>query len=335
MLVHRSRAFAAWVVVPGVALLLASSASAQSSTCGSDADCERGYRCDVIGYVDCASAPCAPGEKCPVVEEGCGELKACVPGAACQSDADCGDAMVCYEHTRMTCTGGDRPEPCRAGEGCADPEPVAPECVERTEKGCLPKYVPPCSTDGDCGEGFRCVEQQSCGCSGSPGRDAPPPVPAGASGGASDDVSAPEDCSCEPSGTFHCESAVDRCAADGECPADWTCEDQGTVSGCASAPPARPGDPEESPVCDTEPVVTHDFRCTAPVFSGYGGPTRDGLDDFDEGAKAPGSGRGGGAQSDGGCTWGAGRVSPESAGYFGALAALGLLVRRVHRRARR
>lgn len=333
MLIHRFRSFAAFVAMPGLALSLASSASAQSSTCGSDADCERGYRCDGIGFVDCAVPPCPVGEKCPVLEEGCGELKACVPGATCDSDADCGSAMICYEHTRTSCTGGSRAEPCAAGDDdCATPEPVAPECEELSEKGCLPRYAAPCRNDRDCGGGFRCVEQQSCGCSGSPGRDAPPATDTGTSSGSSDEATAAEDCSCEPSGIFHCESLVDVCAVDSDCPADWTCEDHGVVSSCSTRPEAQPGAPSDLPVCDSpEPVVTHDFRCTPPAFSGYGGAARGSADDFENGPEASDAASSGSGTSDGGCAISGGRPMGVNGSKFALLGAAGLLLRRVFR----
>lgn len=332
MLSHPSRALASSLSV--FLLAVASGAPAQPSTCDTDSSCERGYRCDVIGFVDCRVAPCPEGEKCPVVEDGCGEMKACVPGAACESDADCGSEMVCYEHTRTSCSGGARPEPCPVGAECEEPNLVPPECEESKEKGCLPRYAAPCGTDTDCGAGFRCVERQSCGCGGSPGRDAPPPADRPTSVGSADDSTAPEDCSCEPSGIFHCESLVDVCSRDDDCPADFTCLDHGSVSSCASPPPTRAGEPEDLPVCDDpEPVVTHDYRCTAPAFSGYGGPTRGGLGDFgdaeDAEPKAPG-----GSNDGGGCALSRGRGVSSNGLIFAGLGALGLLASRWRRRLR-
>ncbi|HEY6558494.1 MAG TPA: hypothetical protein VI072_14530 [Polyangiaceae bacterium] len=331
MLSHRSRAFASSLAVS--VLTLASSASAQPSTCDTDATCERGYRCDVIGFVDCRVAPCPPGEKCPVLEDDCVELKACVPGAACNSDADCGSEMVCYEHTRTSCSGGARPEPCPVGAECEEPILVPPECEESKEKGCVPKYAAPCGTDTDCGSGFRCVEQQSCGCGGSPGRDAPPPTDTGA-GGSADDSTLPEDCSCEPSGTFHCESLVDVCSKDDDCPADFTCVDHGIVTSCASPEPTRAGDPEDLPVCDAEPVVTHDYRCTAPAFSGYGGPTRGAVDDFGDGEEGAEPRAPAGSNDGGGCAVSRGRGVSSNGFVFAGLGALVLLASRFRRRAR-
>jgi hypothetical protein len=162
----------------------------------------------------------------------------------------------------------------------------------------------------------------------------PPPTDTGASGGSADDSTIPEDCSCEPSGIFHCESLVDACSKDDDCPADFTCVDHGSVSSCASPPPTRAGDPEDLPVCDDpEPVVTHDYRCTAPAFSGYGGPTRGGLGDFgsaeDTAPNAPG-----GSSDDGGCAVSQSREVKSNAFVFAGLGALGLLVSRFRRRAR-
>ncbi|HMJ12690.1 MAG TPA: hypothetical protein VK524_14815 [Polyangiaceae bacterium] len=333
----RSTAFV--LAVSGAWLSYASGALANPNTCGADTDCDRGYRCEAVGVSDCAVAPCPEGEECPT-PRGCGEIRACVAGASCDSNADCGAGMLCFEHTSTRCSASDGSsvKPCPAGAECPEPEPEpTPTCEELTEKACIPTYAAPCTTAADCGAGFRCVEQQSCGCGGNPGPDAPPPVSSGGTSAREETPVSSDDCSCEPSGVFACESLVDECEADSECPADWKCVDHGSVSsGCAEPPPSRAGDPEDRPVCDLpETVVTHDYRCTAPSYSGYGGAVRGDTGGFDENADAPSAGASPGAGSEGGCQLGRGSVVAGNISIFGILTALGVGLGRLRLRRRR
>jgi hypothetical protein len=130
------------------------------------------------------------------------------------------------------------------------------QCIPETQSMCVARYTLPCTVAADCGAGFSCEEQQSCGCAGSGGsarRPAPDAdFPEGAAG--SPDAEAPADplppeCSCEPSGVFACIPQEILCDEASDCPTGWLCqqENQGEVPACAGdgcptpqpQPPAR------------------------------------------------------------------------------------------------
>jgi hypothetical protein len=161
----------------------------------------------------------------------------CVP-AACTSDADCGDGMVCHEWTE-TCPTVD----CACPSDQPDCECEIPACEPKSESYCTPKYVLPCTVAADCGTGFDCQQLESCGCSGSAGTgggaepapaDAAKPLPPDGGAGAPASDPLPPECTCEPSGQFACVPREIPCADDSVCPAGWTCQnaDSGTSSGC-------------------------------------------------------------------------------------------------------
>jgi MYXO-CTERM domain-containing protein len=94
--------------------------------------------------------------------------------------------MVCYTETTTLCAD---PPPCAKGADCVAPADGA--CEPETHSACVPRYVPPCETDSDCGTGFTCeLEQSGCGCasagsagsSGSAGSATPGNTPSDGSG---------------------------------------------------------------------------------------------------------------------------------------------------------
>lgn len=258
------------LLASGALAFAVSDAQAQSS-CDSDADCSKGLQCAVVGGSDCAVAPCPEGAECPIPPD-CerSEMKACVPGASCESDADCGADMVCFEQTYQECR--DSEPPCPEGSDCVEPMSSAPsDCTTQTQRSCIPKYAAPCQVASDCGEGFKCVEVESCGCSGSSSGESPPSGGGGTETNA--DLPLAEDCSCAPSGVFKCEPVAETCSADGDCPADWTCEDHGVTSSTTCADPVSKDPSADGPACEeTEPVVTHDYQCTPPNWGYWGSP---------------------------------------------------------------
>lgn len=330
-------------------------AAATESTCETDADCGKGMTCEVVGGGECPAIDiaCDPDGKCPEPEP-CEaiEERACVPGAACESDADCGEGMVCYTHTEERCSGGaPAAKPCPSDVDCGDPEPPVEEvCTTETEQLCVPKYMLPCTVAADCGAGFECVEEQSCSCGGSAGTGGAS-MPDSSGGGEGDSFAPlpPEEesgCSCEPSGRSVCEPQQESCTDDSDCPADWTCEDFGTVS---SGPCASSSNGAEDVACDPVETVTHDYRCAAP--SHYGG--RGVAEDSSENGKgtagnpsAPSADVGGdddglaevemGSDSDsdsGGCRMTPRRTTPSAAALlFGLLGFASLARRRPGRR---
>ncbi len=221
-------------------------------SCETDADCGEGYLCVVETGEVCSDTACPEGAECPDTEPVCEtyEWSYCqYDFEECTTDADCSDDFVCVTYTYDECPPMPFPD-CAPGEECPEPAPV--ECETTSESFCAPPYIAPCEVDSDCGEGFACVEAQSCWCSGGGGTGTDtPPVPGegggssgssgGSSGGGEPDGGAPdepgmpdregggggedfeEDCGCEPTGEFYCEPQVIECEADSDCPDTWTC----------------------------------------------------------------------------------------------------------------
>ncbi len=312
---------------------------AQTSECESNSDCSEGLICAVVGSWGACSAPACPeGGDCdvePVCEEGeirecveppcavdadCGAGLTCVvpddgslawcEPSPCTVDADCGDeALKCFEDTWRECTGSAEPtaDACPPGSDCPEPEAVeiTEDCTTYTERFCAPKYVGPCETADDCGEGFDCVPAESCWCTGSGGGE-DMPIPRSGTGGASSedrpdtssgvggapaeddtvepstgatdsggDVPAEPTCGCEPTGTNYCELQELPCETDAACPEGWSC-----VSGPTAVVDCDPGGPEEDCV-QPEPEPDH---CEPPEWGGW--VTLGGSDDSD----SPGAG---------------------------------------------
>jgi hypothetical protein len=291
------------------ALLGATKALAQE--CQTDADCARGLICESAGMSGCPGSACAPGEECPEPPP-CGpvELRACQPGP-CASDADCGAGLVCYTHEDEICSGG---APCAPGSDCST---IPPEtCTTTSEQICVPRYLLPCAQDIDCGEGFRCVEEQICGCSGS--------APASPPDGGPVVEPEPPVCECTPSGTLACELIVTACSTAADCPDQWSCEPnpEGSCSRAADGTTScEPADPA--------------LLCVPPYAElgrGIGASGED--NDFLPGSGAPTSSPESGSapppSSDGGCRLSAGRSGGGALGLALA-AAVALLAQRRRR----
>lgn len=215
-------------------LAFAGSALAQEE-CG-DTTCEAGFEC-VTGQSACPAIACAEGEECEIASCETEEYSYC-ERAACSSDADCGEYMVCGTFTNG-CATVDVAE-CPPDTEC---EPVKPEPCEETQfSQCTPKWELPCEVAADCGEGFDCKPIESCSCSGSAGSEgggsAGAPAPA-VDGGTADGTEPaadpatselvapdrlPADCTCEPTDESYCAVQETECATAADCPADWTCE---------------------------------------------------------------------------------------------------------------
>jgi len=164
----------------------AGSASAQQA-CG-DSSCPKGYSCETVPAV-CPTIDCAEGQPCTPCPTG--TVQQCV-AEACDSDADCDEHMICLTREVATCSGQAAPA-CPPGAACDVPAPEPPDCTLESYSQCVPRWTLGCATAADCGEGFACIEQESCGCSGSSGGGTPssggstPP----SSGGGSDPKSEP------------------------------------------------------------------------------------------------------------------------------------------------
>lgn len=220
-------------------------AFAQSQQCEEDT-CEAGYDCVESSYESCEW----------VCEDSTDEMGECYTTncqtvdtaycerAACDTDADCGDSMVCHTFT-ATCATEPMPT-CPPGAECDVPEPMPCEATEYSQ--CTPRSELPCEVDSDCGEGFDCEPSTICTCGGgmatpgmepgaggeggsgsssgsgnlvaAPSTDAAPP-PTSTGGGSA--PLPPSDCTCEPSGTNYCQMKTIACEANSDCPADWSC----------------------------------------------------------------------------------------------------------------
>lgn len=234
--------------------------------CETDADCIDGFVCEEVGGVACAMPDCPDGDECPEPPD-CEEevFYACVPGP-CGSDDDCAEGMRCVEVE----FGGDcavSSEPCPEGEDCPPPDFEDYDCDDVvTESYCLPSWIGTCESDSECGEGFECVPDEICMCSGGGGIDDPPPPDP------EDPDSDPypeedPDCTCEPTDESYCRPREIECEEDVECPDGWTCEDLGTAVSVTCYIDESGEEICEEP--DPEPVDESGF-CMPPYFDEMG-----------------------------------------------------------------
>jgi MYXO-CTERM domain-containing protein len=153
----------------------------------------------------------------------------------------------------------------------------------------MPKYDLPCQTADDCGDGFTCVHEQSCECSGGSaaadagvatsggGSNPGTPTPAPSGSGSSKPAPAPApipvpdpapDCTCTTSATARCEAKSIVCTTDAVCPSGWTCvaEPQATP-GCAEPAHVIGFDGGTTiPVCDPPPTTPPVSDCVPPYY---------------------------------------------------------------------
>ena len=305
---------------------------ALAASCNSDAECVKGWSCQVTGGSSCGSA-CAPGEDCgtppPCTDE---VYKSCEPGP-CHADSDCADGMVCYAYTEADCA----PTACASN----DPSCPAPSCETKTESACVPRYLLPCTAAADCGSGFTCAQDQaSCLCSGdsagggTPSSDGGAPFPA---------VPNPApDCTCEPSDTSHCAVVPVTCAANTDCIAGWTCEAIASSTDCAGpTPPPNAGGDAGAPVpqpCAPSVVVKQCAPPYAALVGGSRGVSADlGVSTPSKGGSGENSGTGtptaasddaGAASSTAGCSVAFGSRAGSASALLFALGLLGVSRRR-------
>jgi hypothetical protein len=337
-----SRVFA----LPAVAALAAAAvvtfapaARAGATDCKADSDCVKGFTCQTSTATACPDIACAPNEPCnppPCTPQ---TFSQCVP-APCSGDSDCATGMVCYEQAVNCVT----TEPaCPPNAECAEPAAVdASASCGGTTKTCVPRYVPPCSADADCGAGFTCVADQSCACGGSAGGSAGgtgtvvPPTSASAPDEPAVDAGSvpPVSCSCADLSTKHCEMKTIACGAASDCPSMWTCaQPPSATSGCAVAPS------EDGAVTKCEPIETTPVQsvCEPPYIdytgsyglsAGEATPTAGDVYNGGSGA-APKSASTPSATSDqGGCAMGSGPAGAEGGAWVALLGFAALMRRR-------
>ena len=324
------------------------------SECEEDADCPAGFACVEGGWATIADAGTAcvcpdgvPEEECdcpepeedPAMPEVIEVYMACEP-KDCEVDSDCGDDLLCVLVTEE-CAGVMVPTPdCPPGAEC--PEPEAPEpCEPETYGMCAPTWLAPCETDSDCGEGFACIPEEVCWCSGSGGTGSsggvpgepgkvPPPEPGEDDGGDDDSGGAPmpepvdededdpedpaePDCGCEPTGQNICQLEQMDCGDDGDCMSGWTClADYAKAAPCWMDSDGNTNCPESSSPGEPTDVAK---ACFPPDYEawassgGYGGGTATGLAESSPDPQAPvddGDTAGGGSSGGGGGCQGSG-----------------------------
>lgn len=241
------------------------SVPASAQDCAADADCPKGFTCEVSETTSCVDVACPEGDdSCEAREAECTveEYSRC-ESIDCSADSDCADGMACetLQYDSVCPTGGATPDPGEepAPDGADPVPPDAPaegECEVEERNYCVPRYLLPCEAAADCGPGFTCEATERCSCSGgssastgggssTTGGNAgmPEPLPPDDAGDAdSDDAERPAeplpegeddgvddggvDETCEcEAGPVACQLVITECAANSDCPSGMTCED--------------------------------------------------------------------------------------------------------------
>jgi hypothetical protein len=227
---HRSAQFhpftSPWLWLALAAPLWSSKPAAAAETCA-ELTCPQGYACQLAPGA-CPLIDCV-GPDCPVCEP---KPLAFCAAAQCNTNADCGEGMLCAEQVTTVCA-DIAVAPCNPNGEC--PPPRQPDCTSATTLWCTPRWQLPCSNDADCGAGFRCQEQESCSVPPSRGDAVRDPD------GKGDVAPAPEpppQVTCTATGTFACIAIETACSADGDCAPGWSCADNPSVT-CSSSATGR------------------------------------------------------------------------------------------------
>ena len=300
-----------------------------SGDCATDADCPDGLACEEVGGSACSSPACPPGEPCPEPTP-CEPtvFYACVapPPPPCTADSDCSEGLTCIIESYEVCSGGGfggGPEPLPGDPSPGTPdgsgtgsEPVV-DCTTETYSYCAPRWMGPCTTAADCGDGFTCEPELSCYCSGSGGTDVPPDTGTGSSGGGSsggsdspgsdspgsdspgsgsstpvpDGSGATEDpCACEPTGSNYCALPDEptACTSASDCPTEWTCEELPySDAPCAVSPDGTTDCPEATAAFYCLPPNWREAISASDAGSAYTGSRNDALGGGAESSTSP------------------------------------------------
>jgi hypothetical protein len=263
-------------VAPFIVALVGFDVHVAQAACIGDEDCEKGFTC-APSSGGCAVAPCRPGGECPT-PEACkvDAARECILVTDCHSDDDCADGTVCFESSATVCTGVAYP--CEANGYCP---PSPPEtCTTFTSQQCTPRYLLPCESASDCGEGFRCEAQTVCTQAGIDVSGPAMVANAGTEGGAppanAASDSTPDDspgvgipAECRPSDSKACQVIVKECSSRADCPSGWSCEAL-PVPLCATPTPAPGQVLDVSAEGNCPPPAPGPFTCVPP----YGAPAR-------------------------------------------------------------
>jgi len=281
------------LLAAGVALFSFQAHAQAQSTCATSTDCGKGFSCEIVGGTACAGVACPDnGMPCPAAPQ-CEPqtILGCVPRTSCTANTDCAEGMICHSEMTSACTGPTIA--CAPGQNCILP---TPSCTDTVVSRCMPKYALGCQIAADCGEGFDCVPEQMCTCSGGSGTtpsigaggsassgttpppsgaDAAPLPPMGTSIGAPvpppDRIPTPDtSCTCTSGPTSVCQPKDLSCATSANCPSTWSCTLVGGYSTCESSAAPEPGTP--FPVApSTCTTVPGELKCVPPYYETYGG----------------------------------------------------------------
>ena len=253
-----------FAIALGTLAAAASRASAKEpamlGACGGTT-CAHGFTCQVVPGA-CPLIACRDGETCPPCTPQ--DSYVCAP-STCATDADCGADMVCASLDSTQCPVSP-PTACGPNMDCSrpvmtDPAGATSTCTTTTYHQCTPRWQLPCQTAADCGAGFTCDEQQSCGCSGG-GTVGGGVTPSGSSTPSSGgSTQTPPDCTCTGTGTSACTIIPTVCNTDAECLPGWTCQDLPSVRSCAVSPGGQQ-------TCDPPPAIVK--NCAPPYSSSSG-----------------------------------------------------------------
>ncbi len=266
-------------IVAGIVVIVGYTAPA--AACETDDDCGAGYVCTTYdwGTTDCdySMPDCEDGDEA-CLEDAEMSMEDCetqtvtesyCQRAPCETDADCGEAMVCIEHVEEWCTGSGMEVCDENGEECEVIEEEE-ECGTDVYRECGYPYEGGCEQDADCGEGFACVPREICSCSSggdmdtdemydgedmeSGGDGEVPEMPEGDFGEASPgDEANPPECTCEPTGDNYCELQPIDCEIDADCPAGLLCSPSYSISECEETPDGEEICTETETVSQCEP----------------------------------------------------------------------------------
>jgi len=273
-----------------------------ASPCTADSECSVGWSCKTDAYSTCPTAPATNG----------GASAIGIPAAAGVGNAG------------FVAAGGSASDVAMPVGGSS-----AVVCTTVSQSTCQPNAQGPCTVADDCGPGYDCVEQTSCGCSGSASVGSSSGTAGAANymmpypGTGGSGATAPA-CTCSSTGVKGCQAQTIACLADADCPETWSC--------------VGVGDPTAAVTATCQPPYTYFNGGTVTTGNGKGEAGTAGTSTV---GAVDHSGVGGGtsapaapvanedaSSTSGGCQIGTGKGSHFAAMLLGAVALLGIQRRR-------
>jgi hypothetical protein len=237
-----------WITALVTVLAIPGFANAQ--TCASNSDCAQGLTCQASTATPTPTPACSPGAACLPTTTPPATSLTCLP-APCQTDTDCGQAMVCHSETTTTCSGGTAVAvKCAPNTVCTTTPPATdPVCTDTTTSQCVYKWQLACNADADCGTGFVCQPTTMGMCSGSGPVSGGSSSSSGTGGGSgSGALPAPPLLPVADAGTSvpvcvtttsfpgSCQVEVASCTVDSDCPSIWKCVDSNPPTAVSNGP---------------------------------------------------------------------------------------------------